>query len=101
MDLIKRIQNGWNAFMNRDPTTSYYETGVGSYYRPDRVRFTRGNERSIVTSVYNRIALDVASIDIRHCRLDDDGRYREDIDSGLNNCFHLTANNDQTGRPVT
>ena len=98
MDLIKRIQNGWNAFMNRDPTTSYYETGVGSYYRPDRVRFTRGNERSIVTSVYNRIALDVASIDIRHCRLDDDGRYMEDIDSGLNNCFTLSANIDQTGR---
>ena len=98
MDLIKRIQNGWNAFMNRDPTTSYYETGVGSYYRRDRVRFTRGNARSIVTSVYNRIALDVASIDIRHCRLDDDGRYMEDIDSGLNNCFTLSANIDQTGR---
>ena len=98
MDLIKRIQNGWNAFMSRAPTTSYYETGAGSYYRPDRVRFTRGNERSIVTSVYNRIALDVASINIRHCRLDDDGRYMEDIDSGLNNCFTLSANIDQTGR---
>ena len=75
MSLMDRIQNGWNAFMSRAPTTAYYDGGVGNYYRPDRVRFTRGNERSIVTSVYNRIALDVASINIKHCQLDENGRY--------------------------
>ena len=97
MDLIKRIQNGWNAFMSRAPTNDY-NTGIGSYYRPDRVRFSRGNERSIVTSVYNRIALDVSAIDIKHCQLDEDGRYMHDINSGLNECLNLSANTDQTGK---
>lgn len=98
MGLIERIQNGWNAFMSRAPTMTYYDTGVGNYYRPDRVRFSRGNERSIVTSVYNRIALDVAAISIKHCRMDENGRYISDMKSGLNDCLTLSANVDQTGR---
>lgn len=93
-----RIKHAWNAFMNRDPTSEYRNVGTSYSYRPDRVRFSRGNERSIVTSVYNRLALDVAGIDIKHCKLDDDDRYIETVDSGLNTCFNLEANIDQTGR---
>ena len=94
-----RLKHAWNAFVNnRDPTVYYQDTGPGYSYRPDRPRLTRGNERSIVTSVYNRIALDVASINIQHCKLDDDGRYLRTIDSSLNRCLNLTANLDQTGR---
>lgn len=98
MDLITRIQRGWNAFRNRDPTTDFGDYGMSYYYRPDRPIFTRGNERSIATSVYNRIALDVASIVIQHVRLDDNGRFSSVIESGLNNCLNLDANLDQTGR---
>ena len=99
MGFLNRLQHGWNAFMNRDPT-SYYTNAGGNFYthRPDRIRLSRGNERSIVTSVYNRIGLDVASIDIKHCRLDDNGRFMEVIDSSLNSCLNLEANIDQTGR---
>lgn len=100
MDLTigSRLKHAWNAFLNRDPTGPS-DYGSGSYtYRPDRVRLTRGNERSIVTSVYNRIAIDVANLSIVHCRLDDNGRYTENVDSGLNNCLTLEANIDQTGR---
>ena len=99
MGFLNRLQHSWNAFMNRDPTV-YYTNAGGNYYayRPDRIRLTRGNERSIVTSVYNRIGLDVASIDIKHCRLDKNGRFIEVIDSSLNNCLNLEANIDQTGR---
>ena len=98
--LTSRLKKAWNAFTkNRDPTTTpYLNTGMGYVYRPDRVRFTRGNERSIVTSVYNRIAMDVASIAIRHCRVDKNGRYVEDIKSGFNRCLTTEANIDQTGR---
>lgn len=96
--LTSRLKTAWNAFRNRDPTMFYKEPGMSYTYRPDRVRFSRGNERSIVTSVYNRIAMDVAAIDIKHCRLDDNGRYVKDIKSGLNNCLTLEANIDQTGR---
>lgn len=98
MGLFDRIQRGWNAFRNRDPTQDYRDTGVSYYRRPDRLRFTRGNERSIVTSVFNRIALDVSAISIQHVRLDDNGRFLNVIDSGLNNCLTLSANTDQTGR---
>lgn len=102
MDLSfgSRVKRLWNAFTNRDPTTNYSYSSMGSSYsyRPDRPRFTRGNERSIITSIYNRIALDVAAIEIRHARLDDSGRYKDDINSGLNNCLTLDANIDQTGR---
>lgn len=93
-----RFKKAWNVFMNKDPSRVNQDTGIGYSYRPDRPRFTRGNERSIVTSVYNRIALDVASIAIRHVRLDDNDRYTEDIDSPLNNCLTLEANIDQTSR---
>ena len=98
LTLIDRIKTGWNAFRNRDPTMFYNEPGMSYTYRPDRVRFSKGNERSIVTSVYNRIAMDVAAIDIRHCRIDKNGRYMEDIDSDLNECLTLEANIDQTHR---
>ena len=93
-----RLKTAWNAFRNRDPTGYYQWPGAGYFYRQDRVRFSRGNERSIVTSVYNRIAMDVAAIDIKHCRLDKNGRYVEDIRSGLNECLTLEANIDQSGR---
>ena len=98
MGFMDRIQRGWNAFRNRDPTTEYRDTGLGYAYRPDRVRFTRGNERSIVTSVYNRIALDVAAISIQHVQLDDNNRFTSVVESGLNSCLNLEANIDQTGR---
>lgn len=98
MGFIDRLQHGWNAFMNKDPTTYYQDIGSSYSYRPDRVRFTRGNERSIVTSVYNRIALDVAAINIQHVQLDDEGRFLSVVDSGLNNCLSVEANIDQTGR---
>lgn len=92
-----RLKHAWNAFINnKDPT--YRDTGAGYYYRPDRIRFTGGNERSIATSVYNRIALDAASIDIRHIRLDENDRFLKVIDGGLNDCLSLAANIDQTGR---
>ena len=94
-----RLKHAWSAFAgNRDPTDSNGRIGTGYYYRPDRPRFSRGNERSIVTSVYNRIALDVSSISIQHCKLDDNGRFLSVIDSKLNNCLNLEANIDQTGR---
>lgn len=96
---ISRLKHGWNAFMNRDPTNYYKEyMGPGYFYRPDRTRFSRGNERSIVTSVYNRIALDVATINIRHVQLDENGRYISSIKSNLNNCLTVEANIDQTPR---
>jgi len=93
-----RFKNAWNAFLNRDPTLGFRDIGAGYSYRPDRFRLTRGNERSIVTSVYNRIALDVAAIDIQHVKLDNEGRFCSVIDSGLNNCLSIEANIDQTGR---
>lgn len=93
-----RLRHAFNAFMNRDPTIDFRDTGPGFSIRPDRPRFTRGNERTIVTSIYNRIALDVASININHCRVDGDNRFVETIDSSLNKCLNLEANLDQTGR---
>ena len=98
MEIFDRIQHAWNAFMNKDPTYNYQGVGMGYSYRPDRPRLTRGNERSIINSIFNKIALDVASIDIVHCKLDENNRYIETIDSGLNNCLTLEANIDQTGR---
>ena len=93
-----RLRTAWNAFRNRDPTTFYREPGMSYTYRPDRVRFSRGNERTIVTSAYNKISIDVSAIDIKHCRLDENGRYSKDMISGLNDCLTLEANIDQTGR---
>ena len=92
-----RLKHAWNAFFNRDPT-SYRDIGGSYSYRPDRPRFTRGNEKSIVTSVYNRIALDVAAINIQHVRLDDNGRFLESMKTSLNNCLTLEPNLDQTSR---
>lgn len=93
-----RFKNAWNAFFSRDPTPIFDNSGNSSSYRPDRYRPTRGNERSIITAINNRIAIDVAAIPIRHVRLDEDGGYLNTIDSGLNNCLNLEANLDQTGR---
>lgn len=98
MGLMNRLQHGWNAFMNRDPTSDN-EYGTVTYsYRPDRVRFSGGNEKTIVTSIYNRIAIDAAAVDIKHVRLDKNDRYIETINSGLNTCLNVEANLDQTGR---
>ena len=99
MSIGSRLKHAWNAFiMNRDPTRYIQSLGPGFSSRPDRPRLSRGNERTIVTSIYNRIALDVAGISIKHCRLDDNGRYVSEVNSGLNNCLNLEANIDQTGR---
>lgn len=97
--LGSRFKNAWNAFFNRDPPKSVFqEIGVSYSHRPDRPRFSRGNERSIVTSVYNRIAIDVSAVSIKHVQLDENERYLKTIDSGLNSCLNLEANLDQTGR---
>lgn len=100
--IIDRFKGAWNAFVsNRDPTWEWQNFGgMVTSYRPDRMQFTRGNQRSIVTSLYNRIALDVAAVDIRHIRLDTNGRYTETIDSDLNRCLNADANLDQTGRAM-
>lgn len=92
-----RLKHAWNAFMNKDPTY-YPNIGSGFYYRPDRPRLSGGNERSLSTAIYNRIALDVASMDIKHVRLDENDRYTSTIESKLNNCLTLEANIDQTAR---
>lgn len=99
MGIIDRFKNAWNVFLNKDPTRevmNYY--GNGYYTRPDRVHFTRGNERTIINSVFNRISVDAAQIYLRHVRLDDNERYISEIDSPLNNCLKLEANLDQTSR---
>ncbi len=94
-----RLKNAWNAFQNKTPTSgNEYGSYGGSYYRPDRVRLSRGNERSIVTAIFNRIALDVAAISIRHCDLDDEDRFKSYRSSKLDNCLNLETNIDQTSR---
>jgi hypothetical protein len=93
-----RLKHAWNAFFNKDPTDYYKNVGTSYTYRPDRPRLTRGNERSIVTSVYNRLALDASSVSIQHVRLDENNRFLSVIDSGLNSCLTVEANLDQTGR---
>lgn len=96
--LGSRLKHAWNAFTSRDPTYENSYSAQVSYYRPDRTRRTITNEKSIITAVLNRIALDAASVEIRHSRLDENGRFSEEINSGLNNCLSLSANIDQTGR---
>lgn len=97
--LGSRLKSAWNVFMNRDPTgMSYQVLGGGSSSRPDRVRLSRGNERSVVTSVYNRIAMDVAAIGVRHVRQDQNGRFLYEMESSLNHCLTVEANLDQTSR---
>ena len=93
-----RLKHAWNAFLNKEPTSFYRDIGISHSYRPDRPRLTRGNERSIVTSVYNRIALDAAAINVQHVRLDENNRFLSVIESGLNGCLTVEANLDQTGR---
>lgn len=99
MALMDRVKRAWNVFRNHDPTDQAGITYSATYgYRADRRRFSRGNERSIVTSVYNRIAMDVAAVKIRHVRLDENERFLEEMDSDLNECLKIEANIDQTGR---
>lgn len=96
--LGSRLKHAWNAFFNKDPTPTNWDRGSVYTYRPDRPRLTRGNERSIVTAIYNRIALDVSALKLRHCRFDDNERYLEDVDSKLNRCLTIESNIDQTAR---
>ena len=99
MSFWDSIQNGWNAFLGRDgPSNETMYIGEAYYTRPDRIQLTRGHERSIINAVYNRIAMDAATINIRHVRTDDEGRYKEEMDSKLNERLTLEANLDQTGR---
>ena len=103
MGFGSRLQHAWNAFFNKDPTNDILramDIGNGYASRPDRVKFTRGNEKSIVTAVFNRIALDTAAMSIEHVRLDDNDRYIYSMPSKLNNCLTLEANIDQTGRAL-
>ena len=97
-NFFSRLKHAYNVFRNRDPTKYYKDDGPGYFYRPDRVRLTRGNERSIITSIYNRIALDVSAITIQHCKVDDAGRFVSVVNSKFNECLNLSANLDQTGR---
>lgn len=97
--VIERFKNGWNAFFSRDPTTyKYVDIGGGYSYRPDRPKRMRGSEKSIVNSIYNRIAVDVASATIKHVRINVNGQMTDAINSGINECLNLSANIDQTGR---
>ena len=104
--VIDRLKSAWNTFLDVDKRIDYleddgyeqYNVIISSGNRPDRVRYTRGNEQSIVNAVYNRIAMDVAAITIKHVKLDSSDRYESTIDSGLNRCLNLSANVDQTGR---
>lgn len=94
-----RFKNAWNAFLNKDQNLNAYNTyQTGSFYKPDRTRLSMGNERSIITSVFNRISIDVSSISIRHCKLDDNDRFSEYITDDLDNCLSLDTNMDQTSR---
>ena len=94
-----RLKHAWNAFTSRDPTPSVQPTVYGGYsYRPDRLYYSRGGERSVVASIITRIAIDAAAIDVKHVKLDDEGRYLKDMDSGLNNILSLEANIDQNAR---
>ena len=102
MGLLEKIKNAWNAFRQVEEPTyrapTYINYGYSSSSRPDRMYFTRGNDRSIITAVYTRMAVDVAMLDFKHVRTDEENRYLEDIDSGLNGCLTLEANKDQTAR---
>lgn len=97
MSFGSRLKHAWNAFTG-NVQMNYRDLGMSYSYRADRPRMSRGNERSIVTSVYNRIALDVAALNVQHVRLDGNGRFLSVIDDGLNNCLTLEANVDQTAR---
>lgn len=96
--LGERLKHAWNAFANRDPTEDIKPLGVSYYSRPDRSRFFYGRDKSIITSIYTRIAIDCAAIDIKHVKLDENDCFKEEIHSYLNDCLTVEANKDQTGR---
>lgn len=98
MGLLDRFKSAWNAFSNQERPISYREVGPGYSYRPDRTRYSRGHEKTLISSIINRIAMDAAAINIHHIRLDKNERFKEIIKSGLNTCLTLEANIDQTGR---
>ena len=99
MGFVERAKQAWNVFMNRDPTKlTYADIGGGYSVRPDRIRLRPGNEQTIISAIYTRIALDVSQTSIVHARMDEDGRYLETIDSGLNRCLTFEANVDQSGK---
>lgn len=98
MSFLDRFRHAWNVFKNKDPTNNRWDRGIGFSARPDRMRYTRGNERSVITAVYNKISIDVSCNKIQHVRLDENDRYLETIKSDLNRCLTLEANLDQTGR---
>lgn len=101
MSIIERLQHGWNAFMNKDPTTvRQFNAGPSYTYRPDRPRVTRGNDRTTINAIINRIAIDAANINIQHVKLDDNNRFTETMDSGLNYCLSVESNIDQTARAL-
>lgn len=104
MSLFTKVRHGWNLFVGRDPTKETKELSVGNYVsygsRPDRVILSKGNDRSIINTIYNRIALDVAAAKILHARVDSNGKFKEEIHSDLDNCLTLEANIDQTGRDL-
>lgn len=93
-----RLKHAWDIFRGREPAYEYRDVGSGYTYRPDRPRFTRGNEKTTITAIYNRIAIDVASLNINHCKVDENGRFVEVINSNFNKCLNVEANIDQTGR---
>src|SRR5215204_2486941 len=98
MTIFSRLKHAWNVFLNRDDPIQAYEMGAAYGGRPDRVRFTISNERSIISSIFTRLGIDAASVDIRHVRLDENDRYFEDVQSGLQKCLTLEANIDQAAR---
>ena len=98
MTFSSRLKHAWDVFRNKEPTYIPHNIGASYGYRPDRPRMSNGNEKSTVTAIYNRIALDVAQLNITHCKVDDTGRYVSDVNSTLNNCLKVEANIDQTGR---
>lgn len=96
--ISKRFKNAWNAFQGRDPTVYKYDLGAISYSRPDKIRLTYSNVKTIVAPIYNRMAMDVAQCSFEHIKTDENGRYQKQVKSGLNDCLTLSANKDQTGR---
>lgn len=98
MGLLERVKSGWNAFLNKDPTIEYATPGMIYSSKPDRVKFSRSNERTTISSIYNRIAIDCAQVSIQHVRVDENGRFKDTIESDFNSCLNLEANKDQAGR---
>lgn len=100
MGVLNRLKHAWNTFISEEKSEpiSYYDLGYSSTFRPDRVRFSKGNEKSIVTAIYNRIAIDCSTVQMKHVKIDHDERFLETVESGLNNCLVVEANKDQQSR---